>query len=81
MTERRRLLELALLGLEAEQQRIAAEIKHVRAELGQPSTTATRTLGTARRTAPNKGTPMSAAQKRKISLAMKRRWAEQRKGA
>jgi hypothetical protein len=81
MPERHRLLELALKGLESEQNRIQDEIRAIRSELGVGSASrlAVSATGRAARVAPNKGKPMSAAQKRKISAAMKRRHAERRR--
>lgn len=81
MPERQRLLELALKGLESEQIRIQEEIRAIRSELGVgfASRLSVSTTGRAARVAPNKGKPMSAAQKRKISAAMKRRHAERRR--
>ena len=89
MTNRHRLLELALKGLESEQTRIQDEMNAIRAELGNGvSRTAARrgalvqAFGASReRQAPNKGKRMTPAQKRKISAAMKRRWAERRAAA
>ena len=79
MTNRHRLLELALKGLESEQTRIQDEIKAIRAELGTGGgqVQAFSAIGL-RRQAPNKGKRMTVAQRRKISAAMKRRWAERR---
>ena len=79
MAERQRLLELALKGLESEQVRIQDEIKAIRSELGVGSASRLSMTGRPGRVAPNKGKPMSAAQKRKISAAMKRRHAERRR--
>lgn len=86
MTNRNRLLELALKGLESEQTRIQDEMTAIRAELGNGiSSTARRgaqvqafSASRARRQAPNKGKRMTVAQRRKISAAMKRRWAERK---
>jgi hypothetical protein len=79
MTDRHRLLELALKGLATEQTRVQDEINAIRSELdGKASyTAATRNeeVRRGRRQAPNKGRRMTLAQKRKISAAMKRRWA------
>lgn len=81
MAERQRLLELALKGLESEQNRIQDEIRAIRSELGVGSASrlSVSVAGRPARVAPNKGKPMSAAQKRKISAAMKRRHAERRR--
>jgi hypothetical protein len=80
MTERRRLIELALVGLEHEQTRIQQEITALRSELGHAAPRAGVITATGR-VSPNKGKTMSMAQRRKISLAMKRRWAAHRKSA
>jgi len=79
VTERRRLIELALRGLEAERVRIEQEIRTLAQELRKDGTGG-RGIRTSR-TAPNKGRPMSSAQKRKIAATMKKRWAERRKTA
>ena len=88
MTNRHRLLELALKGLESEQTRIQDEMTAIRAELhnGGSSSAARRApqvqaFSASRQQAPNKGKRMTLAQKRKISAAMKRRWAERRAAA
>ena len=86
MTNRHRLLELALKGLESEQTRIHDEMTAIRAELGNGiSGTARRgaqvqafSASRPQRQAPNKGKRMTVAQRRKISAAMKRRWAERK---
>jgi hypothetical protein len=86
MTNRHRLLELALKGLESEQTRIQDEMTAIRTELGNGvSSTAARRgarvqvfSASGARRAPNKGKRMTLAQKRKISAAMKRRWAERK---
>jgi hypothetical protein len=85
MTAQRRILELALIGLEAERTRIEQELADVRRQLGgvstAPSQQASSVAAAPQRTAPNKGRKMSAAQKRKISLAMKARYAAKKKAA
>jgi hypothetical protein len=83
MTAQRRILELALIGLETERKRIEQELADVRRQLSSVPTAASQP-GTSggpapRRAAPNKGRKMSAAQKRKISQAMKARYAAKRK--
>ena len=82
MTDRHRLLELALKGLETEQTRIQDEINAIRSELGGGASYAAaarnvemRVPRRGRRQAPNKGRRMTLAQRRKISAGMKRRWA------
>ena len=82
MTAQRRILELALIGLEAERTRIEQELADLRRQLrGVPtaSSHSEASVDVQRRTAPNKGRKMSAAQKKKISLAMKARYAAKRK--
>ena len=84
MTNRHRLLELALKGLESEQTRIQDEMNAIRAELrvgpsGAPRRSAqVHVFAAGQRHAPNKGKRMTLAQRRKISAAMKRRWAERK---
>jgi len=79
MTEERRILELAIIGLETERNRIEKELSDLRQRLGRTPTTSLsqRRTATSGRTRPatNKGRKMSAAQKKKISQAMKARWA------
>jgi len=79
MTEERRILELAIIGLETERKRIEQELSELRQRLGRTRTSPSsqRPAVTRRglRTPPNKGRTMSAAQKKKISQAMKARWA------
>jgi hypothetical protein len=81
MPDKQRLLELALKGLEAERARIANEITEIKGQLNHGS-------GTGQDTGGENGTPtkrrrrrMSAEAKRKISEAMKRRYAELKKAA
>jgi len=85
MTNRHRLLELALKGLESEQTRIQDEMNAIRAELGNGISSTVRrgqihafSASRSRRQAPNKGKRMTLAQRRKISAAMRRRWAERK---
>ena len=81
MPERDRLLELALKGLEAERAKIDDEITQIRSQLNssyQPG--ATGASATPAGTGVKKRT-MSAAARRKISEAMKRRYAEMKKAA
>jgi len=73
------LLSAALEGLEAQRQRLEEQIKKVQAMLGargkgKPAAGATK--------APAEASPrggLSAAGRRRISLAQKRRWAEYRR--
>jgi hypothetical protein len=78
--DRDRLLELALKGLEAERAKIDDEIAQIKTQLNSsPRTTggATATAGTAVR----KKRTMSEAARKKISEAMKRRYAELKRAA
>ena len=74
MPDRIRLLELALKGLEAERVTIDDEITQIKSQLNpRPATAQTATAGSS---APPKKRTMSAAARKKISEAMKRRYAE-----
>lgn len=87
------MIELALLGLETEQRRIEQEMSDLREQLNGTNSASPRPRTAARATtvappsaavghsAPNKGKKMSAAQKKKISLAMKARYAAKTKAA
>jgi len=79
MTEERRILELAIIGLETEGKRIDQELSDLRQRVGRTQTKPAPQRATATggrpRPSPNKGKTMSAAQKKKISRAMKARWA------
>ena len=79
MTSQRRVLELAVLGLESERRRLDAELADIRIRLSDTTNTQARTVTgntpTVGRHSPNKGKRMTAAQRKKISQAMKARWA------
>ena len=78
MADRQRLLELALKGLEAERATIDDEIIQIKSQLNpRPTTAQTAIAGTS--TSLKKRT-MSAAARKKISEAMKRRYAELNSG-
>ena len=78
MPDRMRLLELALKGLEAERTKIDHEILQVKSQLNpRPATAQTAIAGTS---TPPKTRRMSAAARKKISEAMKRRYAELNSG-
>ena len=77
MPEKQRLLELALKGLEAERAQLDDEIAEIKSQLGGGRSVPTREAGNAAQ--PRKR--MSAAQKKKISEAMKRRYAAMRAAA
>jgi hypothetical protein len=76
-TSQHRMLELALLGLESERQRIEVELADIRQRLGRirPDQIERGPSSGLQRQSPNKGRTMTAAQRRKISRAMKARWA------
>ena len=78
MPDRQRLLELALKGLEAERADLDDEIAQIKSQLNLRPTVAPR-VATVSPTTPPKKKTMSAAAKKKISEAMKRRYAELRK--
>ena len=73
-----RLLELALKGLEAERAKIDDEIAQIKSQLNPPPATAQ--TATAGSSTPPKQRRMSAAARKKISEAMKRRYAELNSG-
>ena len=78
MPDRKRLLELALKGLEAERATIDDEIAQITFQLN--SRPATAQIAMAGSSAPLKKRTMSAAARKKISEAMKRRYAELNSG-
>jgi len=73
-----RLLELALKGLEAERAKIDDEIVQIQSQLNPRSATAQ--TATAGSSTPPKTRRMSVAARKKISEAMKRRYAELNSG-
>jgi hypothetical protein len=77
MANSERLLQLALRGLEAEIQKIDDEIAQIRSQLAAVPGGAMRVgiVGVSS-TQPRKRRSMSAAARKRISLGMKRRWAE-----
>jgi hypothetical protein len=80
MPERQRLLELALKGLEAERAKIDDEIAQIKSQLGVSRAAAMREAGNAA-AQPRKKRRMSASARKKISEAMKRRYAGMRAAA
>ena len=80
MPDKRRMLELALKGLEAEQAAIHDEIAQIKSELNLRPAVG-KTVATAGQATPPKKKTMSAAARKKISEAMKRRYAEINKTA
>lgn len=75
--ERDRLLELARARLESERQRIESELEQIRAELSGSQ----RSAGKAGKGQPKKRgrRSMTPAQKKAVSVRMKKYWAERRK--
>jgi hypothetical protein len=76
VSDNRRLLELALQGLEGEKKQLELEIIDIQKRLARTSSrlapiSTTQSAGRRRR--------LSAAGRKKISAAMKRRWAHARK--
>ena len=80
MPDRIRLLELALKGLEAERTKIDGEIIQIKSQLNPRSTTAQTVTVVSPTAVPSKKGRMSAAARKKISEAMKRRYAELNSG-
>ena len=79
MANTRRLIELALKGLEAERIRIDGEMKDLQGQLkGQPAEAGGAARGRRRRTGVRRSNLTDAGRK-KLSDMMKRRWAERRK--
>ena len=80
MPDRQRLLELALKGLEAERAKIGDEIAQIKSQLN-PQLTAEKKEGGNRSTTTTvkKKRTMSKEARKKISEAMKRRYAEKKK--
>src|SRR6266403_1248063 len=79
MPERRRMLELALKGLEAERAAIDDEIIQIKSQLNLVPATERSAVTASPATAPPKKRRMSAAARRKISEGQKRRYAEIKK--
>jgi hypothetical protein len=83
MTDQRRILELALLGLHAERDRLEREILELNKKLGRGGAASRDISRMAIADGPQGGRGrrrMSEAQKKKISQAMKARWAARRRG-
>jgi len=79
MPDRQRLLDLALTGLEAERAKIDDEIAQIKSQLN-PRLAIAQTAAPAGSSTPSKTRRMSAAARKKISEAMKRRYAELNSG-
>jgi hypothetical protein len=72
------LLTAALEGLELQKQRIEDQIEKVRLLLGKRTERRGRPAGSGHKSGPGR---MSAAARKRIGAAQKRRWAEYRKSA
>ena len=70
------MLSMALVGYEMEKQRIEAQIQEIRARLGARGASAGKTAGE-----PVKRRTLSAAARKRIAAAQRKRWAEHRKNA
>ena len=81
MADRQRLLALALKGLEAERAQIDKEIAELKSQLGYRRGPGDSSSLEGRTPTGRKRRRMSAEGKRKISEAMKRRYAELKKAA
>ena len=77
MPDRERLIELALKGLEAERAKIDDEIAQIKSQFSSRPAAAGAGPGAAK--PQRKRRTMSAEARRKISEAMKRRYAEMRR--
>jgi hypothetical protein len=78
MTDRTRLLEMALKGLEVDRARLNEEILEIKRELGhRPAAMGKAAVSTA----PAKRRTMSAEARKRISEGMKRRYAELRRAS
>jgi hypothetical protein len=78
-TSERRVLELALLGIESERRRLDDELDDIRRRLGRSTSTLVthnqKRVVPPQQTGPSNRRKMTVAQRRKISQAMKARWA------
>ena len=80
MTDNKRILELALKGLEAERQRIDDEMSEIHRQLGGRTTSAASAAPQAQRSSQGQtGGSLTPAGRRKLSELMRRRWAAKRK--
>ena len=69
-------LQMALVGYEIERDRIAAKIREIQAQLGGKAAAG---RGAAKSAPATKKRVLSAAARRRIGAAQKKRWAEHRK--
>ena len=68
-------LQMAIVGYEVERQRLEDKIKEIRAQLAGGTAGSTSAAAPAAR----KRKPLSAAARKRIALAQRKRWAVQRK--
>jgi hypothetical protein len=80
MPTKNRLLELALIGLEAERTKIDQEISQIKSQLRGTDGRSV-AVGNEAAAKPKKRRKMSAAARKKISEAMKRRYAQKKMAA
>ena len=73
------LLQMALIGFEAERQKIQAKIDEIKSRLGGGRGRPGAAVAPTASQAPRTRRQMSAAGRRKIAAAQKKRWAEYRK--
>ena len=80
MTDNRRLLELALKGLEAERERIDEELRDIQRQLGaRPASASSAGAQRATQGQGQTGSNLTPAGRRKLAELMRRRWAAKRK--
>ena len=81
MPSTKRLLELAIKGLEVERERIDEELLQLRQQLNGTKGPQYAQRAATKRAAPRQKRKMSAAAKRQISKRMREIWAQRRKAA
>ena len=79
MADHKRLLELALKGLEVERRRIDEEVANIRKQLGGGGQASFRPQPQARPASPPQKGALTPAGRKALSDAMKRRWAIKKK--
>jgi hypothetical protein len=81
MPNTKRLLELAIKGLEVERERIDEELLQLRQQLNGTKGAQPLQRPTTKMAAPRKRRKMSAAAKKQISKRMREIWAQRRRAA
>src|SRR5262249_10032341 len=81
MASTKRLLELAIKGLEVERERLDEELLQLRQQLNGTKGPQHAQRAATKRAAPRQKRKMSAAAKRQISKRMREIWAQRRKAA